>query len=228
MATYDNISRYIHISNQGIMLNNDVIYRPDNKLGSELLVDAFKTLGLNYPKFYKMDNLCKLAVLATELLLRNTDFAGKYKPEDIAVIVSTANSSLDTDRRYWDSVVAGAPSPSLFVYTLPNVMLGEICIRWVIKVENTCLASEQFDAAFRPIMSIRCLIWAMQKCVFPDGLTISMAKWKPFLCWLKKISHLWRNIIPKQYKNYTTGNGRINEDTEGADSGATQSAADQT
>jgi len=51
MATYDNISRYIHISNQGIMLNNDVIYRPDNKLGSELLVDAFKTLGLNYPKF---------------------------------------------------------------------------------------------------------------------------------------------------------------------------------
>jgi len=149
MATYDNISRYIHISNQGIMLNNDVIYRPDNKLGSELLVDAFKTLGLNYPKFYKMDNLCKLAVLATELLLRNTDFAGKYKPEDIAVIVSTANSSLDTDRRYWDSVVAGAPSPSLFVYTLPNVMLGEICIRWGIKGENTCLASEQFDAAFQ-------------------------------------------------------------------------------
>jgi 3-oxoacyl-(acyl-carrier-protein) synthase len=143
------ISRYIHISNQGIMLNDEVVYRPDGKTGSELLIDAFKTLSMNYPKFYKRDNLCKLAVLATELLLRDTDFAGKYNPEDMSVIVSNANSSLDTDRRYWDSVLAGAPSPSLFVYTLPNVMLGEICIRWGIKGENTCLVSEQFDAAFQ-------------------------------------------------------------------------------
>jgi 3-oxoacyl-(acyl-carrier-protein) synthase len=149
MAPTNYISRFINISNQGILLDDEVIYQADGKAGSELLVDAFKTLAVNYPKFYKMDNLSKLAVLATELLLRNTDFAGKYKSEDIAVIVSNANSSLDTDQRYWDSVVAGAPSPSLFVYTLPNVMLGEICIRWGIKGENTCLVSEQFDAAFQ-------------------------------------------------------------------------------
>jgi len=147
---HDNyISRYIHISNQGIRLNDQVIYQTDGKKGSELLVDAFKILEVNYPKFYKMDNLSKLAILATELLLRDIEFAGKYKSEDIAVIVSCANSSLDTDRRYWDSVIAGEPSPSLFVYTLPNVMLGEICIRWGIKGENTCLVSEQFDAVFQ-------------------------------------------------------------------------------
>ena len=96
-----------------------------------------------------MDNLSKLGVLATELLLRDGNLSKKYEPEDIAVIVSCANSSLDTDKRYWDSVVAGAPSPSLFVYTLPNVMLGEICIRWGIKGENTCLVSDGFDAAFQ-------------------------------------------------------------------------------
>lgn len=149
MTPQNHISRSVHISNQGVLINGEVKYRLEGLRGSELMVDAYKTLGINYPKFYKMDNLSKLAILATELLLADSGIREKYKPEDIAVIVSNANSSLDTDQRYWDSVKAGAPSPSLFVYTLPNVMLGEICIRWGIKGENTCLVSEQFNAAFQ-------------------------------------------------------------------------------
>jgi 3-oxoacyl-(acyl-carrier-protein) synthase len=149
MVSPNYISRYIHISNKGILYNDDIVYSANGLIGSELLVHAFKTLGLHYPKFYKMDNLSKLAVLSTEILLKDTDLATKYKPEEIAVIVSNANSSLDTDRRYWDTVAAGAASPSLFVYTLPNVMLGEICIRWGIKGENTCFISDAFDAGFQ-------------------------------------------------------------------------------
>jgi 3-oxoacyl-(acyl-carrier-protein) synthase len=143
------ISGYIHVSNKGIILNGDILYSSNSLIGSELLIDAFKVLGSNYPKFYKMDNLSKLSVLATDLLHRDINISTVYKPEDIAVIVSCANSSLDTDRRYWDTVMTGAPSPSLFVYTLPNVMLGEICIRWGIKGENTCLVSDKFNAAFQ-------------------------------------------------------------------------------
>ena len=146
MASDNYISRYIHISNEGILLNGEGIYHSDGKAGADMLVDAFKVQSLNYPKFYKMDNLSKLAILATELLLQGSDIRDRYKSEDMAIVVSNANSSLDTDQRYWDSVQKGAPSPSLFVYTLPNVMLGEICIRWGIKGENTCLVSEQFDA----------------------------------------------------------------------------------
>ena len=149
MAPENHISRYTYISNQGILFNGEIKYQSPGLRGSELLVDAYKALGINYPKFYKMDNLSKLAVLATELLLSDSGIKEKYKQEDIGVIVSNANSSLDTDLRYWDSVKAGAPSPSLFVYTLPNVMLGEICIRWGIKGENTCLVSEQFKVAFQ-------------------------------------------------------------------------------
>jgi 3-oxoacyl-(acyl-carrier-protein) synthase len=149
MSSLNYISHYIHVSNKGISLNGDVVYSANGLKGSELLIDAFKTLGLNYPKFYKMDNLSKLAVLSTELLLRDTGFTTKYKPEDKAVIASNANSSLDTDKRYWESVKSGAPSPSLFVYTLSNVMIGEICIRWGIKGENTCLVSEKFDITFQ-------------------------------------------------------------------------------
>jgi len=149
MTTDNYISRYISIDQNGILLNGDIIYRADGKSGAELLIDAFKTSGISYPKFYKMDNLSKLAFLAAELLLADQGLRERYKAEETAVILSCANSSLDTDLRFWESVESGAPSPSLFVYTLPNVMLGEICIRWGIKGENTCFVSERFDVAMQ-------------------------------------------------------------------------------
>ena len=149
MSSQYSISRYVHITNEGIKLNGDEIYQPQGKSGADLLLDAYKAMGYTSPKFYKMDNLSKLASLAAELLLKDADLSARYQPDQIAVIISNANSSLDTDQRYWDSVQAGAPSPSLFVYTLPNVMLGEICIRWGIKGENTCLVSDSFDAEFQ-------------------------------------------------------------------------------
>ena len=149
MTDENHISRYVHITADGILLNGEMVYQPDHKSGVDMLVDAYKHCGYTSAKFYKMDSLCKLAILASELLLRDLDLAAAYQPDEIAVIVSTAHSSLDTDRRYWESVKAAAPSPSLFVYTLPNVMLGEICIRWGIKGENTCLVSETFDSTFQ-------------------------------------------------------------------------------
>ena len=47
------------------------------------------------------------------------------------------------------ATVAESPSPSLFVYTLPNVMLGEMCIRHGIKGENSCFVNDGFDAQFQ-------------------------------------------------------------------------------
>ena len=40
-----------------------------------------------------------------------------------------------------------AASPAVFVYTLPNVVLGEICIRHKIQGENTFFVRRQSDAA---------------------------------------------------------------------------------
>ena len=37
------------------------------------------------------------------------------------------------------------PSPSLFVYTLPNIILGEISIRHQLRSENIFFISEEFD-----------------------------------------------------------------------------------
>jgi hypothetical protein len=91
-----------------------------------------------------MDRLSKLGFIASEILLREVK---DKAPADIALVLSNSNSSLDTDLRYWDSVKT-LPSPSLFVYTLPNIVAGEICIRHGIKGENLFFVSTQFDAVW--------------------------------------------------------------------------------
>ena len=70
-----------------------------------------------------------------------------YKPEDIGVVLANANSSLDTDIKYFETVKDIA-SPALFVYTLPNIVIGEICIRHNFKGENAFFIFEEFDAGF--------------------------------------------------------------------------------
>jgi hypothetical protein len=110
------------------------------------LLSAYQLVGLKYPKFYKMDNLVKLGWLAAEVLLKDFD-AAKYHPTDIGVVLSNASSSLDADKRYYESVQEMA-SPALFVYTLPNIVIGEICIRHHFKGENAFFIFEQFNAGF--------------------------------------------------------------------------------
>lgn len=110
------------------------------------LLSVYQHLGVKYPKFYKMDNLAKLGWLAAEILLRDFD-ATKYQPTDIGVVLTNASSSLDADRRYYDSVQDIA-SPALFVYTLPNIVIGETCIRHHFKGENAFYIFDRFNAGF--------------------------------------------------------------------------------
>ena len=90
-----------------------------------------------------MDALSQLGFLAVEML----GVPQGYGPEDVGVILSNANASLDTDVRYYKSV-ADIPSPALFVYTLPNIMIGEICIRHGFKGENAFFVFKAFHATF--------------------------------------------------------------------------------
>ena len=111
------------------------------------LLSAYQHFGFQYPKFYKMDHLSKLGWLAAELLLSKGFNPGLYQPEDIAVVLSNSNASLDTDYKYIETV-REIPSPAVFVYTLPNIMIGEICIRHKFKGENAFFVFESFDAGF--------------------------------------------------------------------------------
>ena len=94
-----------------------------------------------------MDNLSKLGWLASEILLKDSFKKDSYSPEDIGLILSNANSSLDTDQKYMEGV-ADVPSPSLFVYTLPNIVTGEICIRNNFKGEDAFFLFDNFNPGF--------------------------------------------------------------------------------
>jgi hypothetical protein len=111
----------------------------------ELVYDA---LGCAYPKFFKMDLLCKWAWLAAEYLLvtgRGPVYEG-YPKEKTAVVLFTGAGCLEADKRYQETL-ATIPSPALFVYTLPNIMLGEISIRHGFKGEQLCMVQNGFDSS---------------------------------------------------------------------------------
>jgi hypothetical protein len=135
------------IGNDKVYKNGELIFEGNSANVSDLLRALYDFLAPDYPKFYKMDNLSKLGWLATEILLKGSFDKTAYEPDDVAVVLSNANSSLDTDLRYFQTV-SGYPSPSLFVYTLPNIVIGEICIRHKFQGENAFFVFEKFQADF--------------------------------------------------------------------------------
>ncbi|TYP95940.1 hypothetical protein BC792_10831 [Sphingobacterium allocomposti] len=103
--------------------------------------EAFRLLKVDYPKFYKMDNLSKLVFLAADFLLQQQDKDG------IALVMANRSSSLDTDIKHQQSIQEKEsffPSPATFVYTLPNICEGELCIRHQLMTENIFLVDECF------------------------------------------------------------------------------------
>ena len=99
--------------------------------GKALLTALYHTYVKDYPKFYKMDGLGKLGFLASELLMACEADTQPTESEQRAVILFNHSSSIATDQRYQASIQPEDyyPSPSLFVYTLPNIVTGEIAIR---------------------------------------------------------------------------------------------------
>ena len=111
----------------------------------EYIRAEYRALGQANLKFFKMDDMGKLAYVAAAKLLGDMEFA----PEEMAVILQNSSSSLDTDIRHQRNIShGGGASPAVFVYTLPNVASGEISISRGIKGENTFFISEKYDGGF--------------------------------------------------------------------------------
>lgn len=94
--------------------------------GSTALIELYRDQVGNYPKFFKMDPLARVGFIASELLL-------KVSPkENYSVLLFNATSSVADDIAFQGTIQDPTnwfPSPSLFVYTLPNIVTGEIAIR---------------------------------------------------------------------------------------------------
>ena len=135
------------ISRSGVYKNGQPLFPAQDLKTDDLLEAVYQFVNPAYPRFYKMDNLSKLGFLAAEFLLRNESGVAAYSAEDRGIILANASASLDNDLKYYQTVKAIA-SPALFVYTLPNIVIGEIAIRHQFKGENAFFISEDFDAGF--------------------------------------------------------------------------------
>ena len=142
------ITGYCSIRNKGVMTDDRLEHFEENFINfADFIKSLYKKEGISYPKFFKMDGLSKLGFLTAEFLLKRREM-DKYRKERVGMILSNSALSLDTDLAHSETIRDRAnyfPSPSVFVYTLPNIMIGEICIRHKFKGENTFLISERFD-----------------------------------------------------------------------------------
>jgi hypothetical protein len=143
------ITDYCIIRNNRIIRNGEVLYTGNHGSPDEMLVAAYRSFAISYPKFFKMDNLCKLGFLASELLLNGKNISENYPGDEVGILLSNAGSSIDTDRNHQKSISNREeyfPSPSVFVYTLANIVIGEICIRHKLSGESYFLIEKEFNA----------------------------------------------------------------------------------
>lgn len=106
---------------------------------AEFIRKEFKALGVSDMKFYKMSDLCKAVYVAVENLLSGESSFNETDPLRRAIVLANKSSSLEADMQHQTIVNQHNPegaSPAVFVYTLPNVAAGEMCIRHKIKGEN--------------------------------------------------------------------------------------------
>ena len=127
--------------------------------GKALLTDLYKRYIDNYPKFYKMDPLCRLGFVASELLLQAEGDRRDTPRDDRAIILFNRSSSIQADEAYQASIQDAEdyfPSPAAFVYTLPNIVTGEIAIRnhyqgetsfYILPERNDQLMQQILDAS---------------------------------------------------------------------------------
>lgn len=121
-ADKSQVRRHVTIRPGAVSINGETISHAN-------LTELYRELECGYPKFFKMDGLCKAGFLAAELALKEVP---EEVREECAIILCNRSGSLVTDRHYQRTIEGPDnyfPSPVLFVYTLANIVTGEIAIR---------------------------------------------------------------------------------------------------
>ena len=136
----------VYITPNEVKVNGKVLSH--NEKGNALLSELYRSYVGDYPKFFKMDTLSKLGFVASELLLQ-AEGRQRFEPrEDRAVVFFNRNASLQADTAYQETIQDPNnfyPSPAAFVYTLPNIVTGEIAIRNKYYGETSFLVVEKQD-----------------------------------------------------------------------------------
>ncbi len=128
--------------------------------GDSFLTQLYRAYQMDYPKFFKMDVLSKVGFISSEILLSSEETERFVPRADRAVLLFNRHSSLHADSAFQQTIADPEdfyPKPSVFVYTLPNIVTGEISIRnhyhgessFILLPEKSQTAMEQaVEAAF--------------------------------------------------------------------------------
>ncbi|WP_299887263.1 3-oxoacyl-ACP synthase [uncultured Lacinutrix sp.] len=198
------IKSHCRIKNSKISLNTVEVFERETKDFIEFIKAAYKSLDTKYPKFFKMDRLSKLAFIAADVLLKNENLNPEIE-QDIAVVLSNKASSLDTDRKHQKAIQDKEnyyPSPAVFVYTLPNICIGEISIKYKLYSENSFFIFDSLNAEHLSIYSNSLLETNKAKEVLCGWVELDGDNYDAFLYLVStkgKIEHTKQNI-DKLYK----------------------------
>jgi len=198
------IQSYCKVSNNKITLNGKIIFSNDVTDLKAFLKLVYKNLEIKYSKFFKMDNLCKLAFLSAEIVLNNS---GILKGErNVALVFSNNASSLDTDRKHQEAINDKDnyyPSPAVFVYTLPNITMGEISIKNELRSESAFFVFENYNANFHHSYESHLIQTSKSKAVLGGWINVDGQEYEAFLYLVSEkgnIEHTEENLI-KLYNN---------------------------
>ncbi|MFB9107067.1 3-oxoacyl-ACP synthase [Flavobacterium gyeonganense] len=191
------IQSYITIQNNEIVLNGTPVFKIEPTDFADFAKQAYRNFDIQYSKFFKMDTLSKLAFLGAELLL--SPITSSKEENNIALVLANKSSSLDTDVKYQESISDKEnyyPSPAVFVYTLPNICLGEISIRHQLKSENSFFIFDAFNGEFLSNYSNILLNTNKADLVLCGWVEFFNDNYKAFLC----------IISPEENENYKNEN----------------------
>lgn len=147
--------------------------------GGNLLKTLYRQYVNDYPKFFKMDELSRLGFIASELLLqKEAEEQGEDRETHLKMLTSDSccpdlyiynraviffghHGSLVSDEAYQATIQNSTdfyPSPAIFVYTLPNIVTGEIAIRNGYRGETSFILTDSDESINSHI-----------DCVFAEG-----------------------------------------------------------
>ena len=145
------IKSYCHVKNNKIYLDGNLLFSDEAEIPLKAFLKvAYRNFKIKYPKFFKMDEISKLGFLASDILLKDIDTTSINESE-VGIVLANSQSTLVTDTVHQESINNHDnyyPSPSVFVYTLPNIMIGEISIKHKFRGENAFYIFEHFNTAF--------------------------------------------------------------------------------
>ncbi len=145
------IQTYCHLVKNKVYVDGSLVFEnPEADSLASFTKSVYRHYKPKYAKFFKMDEISKLGFIAAEVLLQKGQHE-HFKGSEVGIVLANSHATFVTDQSFQESIEDYNnffPSPSVFVYTLPNIMVGEISIRNKLQGENAFFIFENFNTGF--------------------------------------------------------------------------------